>query len=297
MYSGSLRPTTGFNTAADLAASTATLLTLPDVYLRVRRVVEDPDSYLTDMVNAISVDPGITARLLRLVNSAYFGVVEPVDNIRKAVNLLGMRPVHDLVLATALTSTLAGGSNTVMDMRDFWVRSVCRGSYSRLLARHARPADGDTLFVHGLLSEIGHQVMYMQIPQVCRLALDHARASGRPLAEVETEMLGFNYADVGGELLRAWAMPAGLVTAVRCQTDPAAAEEFRFETTIVHVAGALAVQHAADFDETGFAAGIAAGSLGRIDMTLTALPAIREAAVAQLDEAAGALLTVDAAGD
>ena len=88
--------------AHDLVTGNLRLTTLPDVYLKVKAVVDDPDAGVADMVQAIEHDPGITARLLRIANSAFFGFAAKVETVSRAVSLLGTQQIHDLVLATSL---------------------------------------------------------------------------------------------------------------------------------------------------------------------------------------------------
>lgn len=284
-----------YRTASDLVASADTLLTLPDVYLRVKAVIDDPDSILTDLVNAISVDPGITARLLHLVNSAYFNLGVPVDNVRRAVNLLGMQPVHDLVLATALTSTFSRANSKYLNMRTFWVNSVCRALYARLLAGACDIENRERLFVEGLLSHIGHQVMYLQLPGQTSAACQAAQTSGAALASVESEMLGFSYADVGGELLHAWGMPDSLVEAVRGHVNPDPAARFAVNMAIVHIADALTRMHGQEIDNDLLLSDVAPVAWRTTGLDPQDLASLRGQAVEELDEITGLLLSGEAA--
>ena len=85
-------------TAQSLVKGSIELLSLPDVYIRLRDVVDSPHSSMADIAQVISQDPATTARLLKLVNSAFFGLPSQVDTITRAINLLGTQQVHDLVL-------------------------------------------------------------------------------------------------------------------------------------------------------------------------------------------------------
>ena len=284
-----------YQTAAELGASVKTLLTLPDVYLRVKAVVEDPDSYLTDLVNAISVDPGITARLLRWVNSAYFNLSVRVDNVRQAVNLLGMKPVHDLVLATTLTSTFARANCKDLDMRTFWVESVRRAVYARLIAECCSAESRDRSFVQGLLSHIGHQVMYLQLPEQSSAALRASITTGVKLASAERELFGFDYAEVGGELLRAWEMPDNLTDAVRDHVDPDPSARFARDTAIVHIANELNQTHEQEIDRDLLLSGISSVAWEITRLVPEDLLPLRDKAVKELDETIGMLLGGDAA--
>ncbi len=279
-----------YRTASDLVASVETLLTLPDVYLRVKAVVEDPDSYLTDLVNAISVDPGITARVLRMVNSAYFHLGAPVDNVRQAVNLLGMRPVHDLVLATTLTSSFAQAGGDTRRMRELWILSVHRGVYARLVARACAIEDNEGLFVAGLLSHIGHQLMYLQLPEQTEGARHAAAHADAPLARTETGMLGFNYADVGAELMHAWELPQQLVATTRGHIDPNPVDECAPGTAVVHIATALTRLDGEPIDEAQLMTEISPAAWQITGLQPDDLLALPSAAAEELDAAIGMLL-------
>lgn len=225
--------------AKDLVTKCLRLVTLPDVYLRAKSVLDDPDSGAVDMARAIAHDPGMAARLLRIANSAFFGFAAKIDSIPRAVSLLGTQQIHDLVLATSLASTFKGVRSEVMDMDKFWHDSVYRAVAAKLLAAHCNVLDAERLFVAGLLADIGHLLMYGQIPEQAQAAAQAAAAECRPLQRVEQELLGFNYADVGGELLAAWRLPDSLEQTVRHHAEPAHATDFALETCIVHIATAL----------------------------------------------------------
>lgn len=279
-----------YQNAAELALSVQTLLTLPDVYLRVKEVVEDPASSLSDLVNAIALDPGITARLLKLVNSAYYNLDSPVDNVRQAVNLLGMKPVHDLVLATSLTGTFGNTANISDEMLDCWQFSLRCAVYSRLMARHVGLPHHERLFVDGLLSEIGHLIMTMQMYAQMLATAELSGQSAIPLHQAEIELLGFHYAEVGGELMKIWRMPDSISLVVQHQLNPQQADPFEIDAAIVHLASIMARMNQGD---------ITANSLPQIvddDIwTLTGLspqelPAIHVQAMAEIDAATSLFL-------
>ena len=230
---------TQFETTTSLVASVETLISLPEVYLQVKAVVEDPDSGLSDLADAVSIDPGIAARILRLVNSAYFCLGVTVDNIRQAVNLLGMKSVHNLVLATALSSRFSRSSSSDLDMRSFWESSVRCAVFARSIAISCDEKEHERLFIDGLLCNIGHQVMYMQMAEQTKSALNKSVISGEALANVESELLGFNYAEVGGELLKQWGMPESITEVVRHHIDPENSSLFSRDASIVHIANVL----------------------------------------------------------
>lgn len=226
--------------ARELVAGNLRLASLPDVYINVKAVLDDPDSSVVDMVRAIEHDPGITARLLRIANSAFFGFAAKVDTVSRAVSLLGTQQIHDLVLATSLASVFKGVPPELVDMDAFWHRSIYRAVAAKLLAGHCNVLDAERLFVAGLLSDIGHLILYQVVPHEAQAALQEALQSDRPLQAVEREHLGYDFAEVGSELLAAWNLPGSLVEIVRHHITPARAREFELETAIVHIAAQVA---------------------------------------------------------
>jgi len=224
------------------------MVSMPGVYFRVRELVDDPDSGMADLARVLSTDPALSARLLRLANSAFFGLGARIDTVSKAVNLLGMLQVHDLVLATSITRTFANLSSRVMDMPRFWRRSVHCGVLARQLASACNVLDGERLFVAGLLHDLGHLLMYQHIPQPAQAAALEAQREGLPLFRVERGLLGFDYAQVGAALMRAWNLPRGLQEATEFHPEPARAESFPREACLVHIAAHLAAPEAGETD-------------------------------------------------
>ncbi len=227
----------------------AQLLTLPAVYLRLRAVLDDPEYSTSDIEDVISMDPAIATRLLRQVNSPYFGIASKIETISRAVGLLGSQRVHDLVLATSVAQTFSGVSIEVMDMHAFWTRSVYCATAARMLAEHCNLQDSEQLFVAGLLRDIGHLVMYQSIPDESQEALLRARAERHALYRVERELVGFDYAQLGGALLHQWGIPRCLWEPVQLHVKPDQPADYSLEASIVHLAGVLSDVGQTDEDE------------------------------------------------
>ena len=217
----------------------AELLTLPAVYMRLRAVLDDPDYALSEIEEVIGSDPAIATRLLRQANSPYFGFATKIGTVSRAVGLLGSQQVHDLVLATSVAQTFSGISIEVMDMHAFWTRSVYCASVARLLAVNCNVLDSERLFVAGLLRDIGHLVMYQSIADEATEALMYSQVESRVLHEVERDVIGFDYAQLGGALLHQWGLPMTLCESVKWHISPEQSADFSLETSIVHLAGVL----------------------------------------------------------
>ena len=165
----------------------------------------------------------------------------------RAVNLLGMQQVHDLVLATsARLPRSAMFSDEHISMAEFWSNSVYGGTVSRLLAVRCNVLDSERLFVEGLLRDIGHLVMYQSIPKQTLQARLFAEKENTAVYINERELIGFDYAAVGAELVRAWNLPDSMREAIEFHNEPARAEQFPLEVAIAHVSARIVESSTAD---------------------------------------------------
>ena len=170
----------------------AKLISLPDVYFRLKSVLDDPEFCMADVAEMISHDPAMTARLLRLVNSAYFGLAAQIDTVNRAVSMLGTEQVHDLVLTASIAQTFEGITSEVMSMDQYWRRSVYCAIACKELAVLCNVLDSERVFVAGLLRDIGHLIMFQSVPVQVQQAMQHSRRHGVPLFKVERVLLGID---------------------------------------------------------------------------------------------------------
>lgn len=216
------------------------LFTLPEVYLRLKQVLDDADSSMRQVADIIAYDPSLTTKLLSLVNSALFGFGQKIDTISQAVSMLGTQQIHDLALATSVTNAFKNIPDEVVNMAQFWHKSIHCGVLARLLASRCNVLDSERMFVAGLLHEIGHLVLYQHAPDKMQLALQRSRSEGRPLFVLEQELTGTDYAKVGALLMSSWGLPESLITTTRFQLVPVKATEYELQTAIVHIAATIA---------------------------------------------------------
>jgi len=228
------------HTAQSLVKESIELISLPDVYVRLRSVITSPNSSMSDVAQVIVHDPAITARLLKLVNSPFFGLATKVDTMTHAINLLGTQQVHDLVLATVVVDSFSGFTNDSFNIYDFWYNSVYCAVTARLLAYYCKQQeDTERPFIAGLLHNIGHLVIYQKIPDESQQALNLSKKNNIELYLAEREVLGFDYARVGAELMREWSLPESLQEITEFHLQPVKADKFQLETAIVHIASVI----------------------------------------------------------
>lgn len=211
-------------TAQQMVEGIDKLASLPAVYHRVRQILDDPNSSINELANVVASDAALTARLLRVVNSVYFGLMSRIDTITRAVSMLGMQQVHDIVLASSVSSMFKGMSPTSMNMTRYWTNSVFRALIARTGAEMGRYGELERFFIAGLLSDIGHLVMYQVQPALAEQAQREAVEKGIPLEVAERALLGCDYAEVGSALVERWQLPAHLAQVIKVQIDPMSAD-------------------------------------------------------------------------
>ncbi len=217
----------------------ANLISLPDIYWRLKEILATHDYSLQDVAQLIVYDPGLTARLLKIVNSAYFGFAAQIDTVNHAVSILGVQQIEDLILTTSIADALGDYECEHLDIRQFWLRCVYRAIAARDLAGECRLMDGERMFVAGLLSGIGHLIMYQSLPVLAQQAQRLADETGKPLHRMEQEVIGFDHAQVAALLMENWKLPASHVSIIRnhLEFDPNA--DFLLETSIVHISALI----------------------------------------------------------
>ncbi len=229
------------HTAEEMVAGIDNLASLPAVYQRVKAIIDDQNSSIGDLSNVLTADAALAARLLRVVNSVYFGLMSRVETVSRAVSLLGMQQVHDIVLATSVSNMFKGMSPGNMNMTRYWSNSVMCALIARTAAEVEREGDLERYFLAGLLADLGHLVMYRVEPALAEQARVVASRDHLPLHVLERELIGCDYAQVGAALIAKWSLPPRLGRAIAGQISPSEIEaDFRHDAALVHLGRFLA---------------------------------------------------------
>ncbi|MGM0593803.1 MAG: HDOD domain-containing protein [Pseudomonadota bacterium] len=227
-------------TIDDLLQGDHQLASPPEVYARLSRLLEQPDTSLDMLGSVIEHDPALSARLLRLANSAFFALPGQVESISEAVSIVGIRELRDLVLTTEVIQRFDNVPEDLMDIYSFWRSSLRCAVLSRQLGTLLpQRRQAESLFLAGLLHDIGHLVIYSKLPEAGRKALLEHRHRKIPLEQAERTILGFDYAQVGAALARQWALPEQLISTIGNHPHPQQAERFKQEALLVHLARRL----------------------------------------------------------
>ncbi len=228
--------------ARELAQGVSQLTALPDVCIQVNRMAEEDRHSAEEMARVISRDPGLTSQLLRIANSAYYGLASRVETVTRAITVIGNRELRDLVLATSVINRFSDLAEDQQLLEDYWRHSVQVGCLARALARGAaaRVLHGERLFVAGLLHDIGRLVMAVRIPELLRVMNALARSQRIPMCEAERLVFDLDHCEVGEALLAEWELPELFRETAALHHRPLEAERFPLEVALVHVADWLA---------------------------------------------------------
>jgi putative nucleotidyltransferase with HDIG domain len=214
------------------------LPSLPEIYAEITEVLGDPHSSAIHVANVISKDPNLSARLLKIVNSAFYGFPSKIDTISRAVMIVGSRQLSTLALGTSVVHIFRDIPPDLVDMKSFWQHSVACGIGARMLASYKNMPNTERLFVAGLLHDIGRILIYKHFPRDGREVLLKARQARCLLRSAEIDLLGFDHAQIGGNLLKKWMLPPTLERAVADHHQPAESQ-YPVEASAVYVADIL----------------------------------------------------------
>jgi len=271
------------------------IATLPEVTLGIIELVENPNSSAQDLNALIARDPALSARILKVVNSAFYGLPRQIGSINRAISLLGLNAVKNIAIAASLAKLFRGGALCDrFDAKELWSHSIAVATAAKLLAKEARMSCGDEAFLAGLMHDIG--IMVALQTDRAKLAAAYTAmqfdGDGAPRLDfrlVERHVFGADHCHFGEALCEQWKFPRSLALACGHHHDPLGAPaESRQIPWLVFIADRLATEaggYAVDIAQRG----IPAEAFEAIGLVPEQLAAVRAELVAALDEAQATL--------
>lgn len=230
------------------------IATLPEVTMKIIQLVEDPESTAQDLNNVISNDPALGARILKVVNSAFYGLPGQIGSINRAIVLLGLNAVKNIAIAASLAKLFRGGKiANGFDARELWTNAIATATATRLLAKHIGMGLPDEAFLAGLIHDIGIMVeIQARRAQFVQVLEKMAAEPNVTLREAELDILGATHEQFGYGLCKLWKFPVNFqyVTGFHHRPMEVVANH-RPLVGLVHVANVLTRQH-----ELGYTGGV-----------------------------------------
>jgi HD-like signal output (HDOD) protein len=215
---------------------------MPQVVLKAQEILSNPDSSIKELASVIATDPAISVRILKMANSAYFGLAGKVTSIGHASVLLGGKILGEIVMmagtSNLLSKTLKGYG---VESEDIWRHSLAVGIGSRLIANIKKPDLINDAFMAGLIHDSGKIMLDDHVVKRKKEFEDLMMDPEKTFYEVEQQLLGLDHSEIGYEVCKCWGIPEILTAAVRYHHNPCRSQDNDL-AHIVHMADFLAIQ-------------------------------------------------------
>jgi len=217
------------------------LPSLPSIVVKLIDVVNSSESSAEDAAELIEKDPALTSKMIRLANSAFYGIPRSISSVTSAVVVLGFNTIRSLVLSASVAK-MFDGKHTI-DIDRFWKHSVVTAMASKIIVRHlmgVRMMDPESAFCAGVLHDIGMLIFSQYMADDYAKVCEYAKANNIPLMEAEDKIMGVNHAKMGKILADRWSLPSDLEYAIVYHHTPESADKASLLVNVIHLADNIA---------------------------------------------------------
>ena len=201
------------------------LPSLPTIALEVIELAQQPEVEFREIAETIQHDPALSSKILKTVNSAFYGQVREISTISRALQVLGLNSVKTLALGFSLVGNLKTSKGAGLDHVEYWRRSLYTATAARALSRHAGIVQQEEAFLGGLLQDMGMVALSQALGDEYADILKAAGSRHELLRDHEIEALGIDHAEVGAALAESWKLPPVLVAPIRHHEEPDSADD------------------------------------------------------------------------
>lgn len=216
---------------------------MSNIVIRVMTLIQNPAVSIQELANEISKDPGITASILKLSNSAYYRASKPIRTVQEALMTLGIKTVKEIVVLTASKKILQKDlTGYQVDSEQMWLHSLIVAELSsKITSLKKLPLPKDLVFTAGLLHDIGKVILHQFFPSVLLKIKAELKTASQDFIQVERKFFGMDHQEVGMKALQTWNFPEELMEVVAFHHNPESAQKFKLLTSIVHIANTVTI--------------------------------------------------------
>lgn len=229
----------------------STIPTLPSIIGQITCLLLNPQTSAEEIGKAITADQALAAKVLKLVNSAFYGFPGRISTITHAIVILGFSTIKNIVLTTSILDAFRKKGNKIngIDIEQFWMHSICCGAAAQAIARLTGNKNKEECFIAGLIHDLGKILLYQHLPDLFIEACSFSIQNKILFYESELELFKITHQEIGGTLAERWNLPQLLQQAIKYHHKPQASQEYFLTTSIVHCADILV--RALDFGYSG----------------------------------------------
>lgn len=241
---------------------------LPNRVNKIIEITEDPDSTIKDLEKEILKDQSLTARILKLANSAYYGYPRKINTVSQATILLGFQTIKSMTLASTISKMMeAELKGYALEKKDLWTQSQTCAIISRYIAKDINYPKPETAYIGGLLRDIGKTILNFYVEQEYNAIVNKVEYSNMSFLEAEEEILGFNHAQIGEKIANKWNFPEELVEAIGLHHSPENSTIDSTLVSIVHIADAITMMIGISIGADGLAYNFSPFALETLDIS------------------------------
>jgi putative nucleotidyltransferase with HDIG domain len=273
----------------EILAKVDSFPTMPGAGTQLLVLLEEPDTPVSEIEEILRYDPGLTANVLKLANSAYFGVPSKIGSLNQAVILLGLKRLIQLVVASCVSAVMDKSiAGYDLPAGDLWRHSVAVSIASEALVKDKKKHGAMDVFTPALLHDVGKLVLGSFVEEELE-TIKRIAAKGVPFVVAENMILGTDHAEVGARILAHWNLPADVINAVRGHHDPDSSDASNLQMDVVYLANLLCQTSETSGEASGDAVELSPTVIDRLGIQLDQFNSISAKVARWVDELSGAL--------
>jgi HD-like signal output (HDOD) protein len=266
----------------DVVKKVSALATLPEVTAKIIQTVEDPRSTAAKLHQIVTHDPALVTRILKVVNSAFYGLPGQIGSVERAIVLLGLNAVKNIAVAASIGKLFRAGKLCEgFAARDLWTHCIAVGVCARDIARQMKSPIADEAFLAGMIHDVGILISLQTFPEQLSEVCEQSKSGERSFCELEQEIIGMDHQQLGATLAEQWKFPRSCQLVAGYHHRPQAlVEQNRVLINVVYVADTICCKSANGFNLTAHTQQLDAADLSRFGID----PAFVDSTTARLEE-------------